>query len=107
MAIYDGETSRIKVTVTDFNDEPVTSAQVVSATVSLYDTLSNYAFQDEDLTWDATEQYWYYDWQNALPGSWTSVATFTGASFEVFDYGRVRVKPKKVVPTGQPTTIVG
>lgn len=107
MAIYDGETVRIKATLIDFNDQPVGPTQVTSAKVSLYDSSFNYAFQNVDLTWNSVDSYWYYDWPAALPGTWKSICTFEGPGFEAFEYGTVRVKPLKFVPTGQPTTITG
>lgn len=115
MALYDGETARVKVTATDFNDKPVTDTDVVSATLLLLDTAGNYVPLSSGatpagtvaLTYDSNLAYWYYDWQNALPGTFTSIATFTGTDFEVFEYGTVRIKPLKVTPTGQPTPITG
>lgn len=107
MANYDGETVRIKVTVTDYDDTPVTGSDVSSAVIDLYDSAGNYVFRNQALTWLGSKAYWYFDWQAALPGTFTSVSTFTGANFEVFEYGTVRVKPLKVTPTGQPTPITG
>ena len=106
MALYDGETIRIKATVTDFDGNPVTPTEISSAVVSLYDDLNNYVFQNVALSWNSTLNYFYYDWQDALPGTFTSLCVFTGFGYEVFDYGSVRVKPLKFTPTGDPTTIV-
>lgn len=104
---YDGETTRIKITVDDFDDQPVTNVQVISAIVNLYDSVGNFVFTNVALTWSSVNKYWYYDWPAALPGTFLAQGVFTGAGFEVFGYGTVRVKPLKIIPTGNPTPIVG
>ena len=103
MGVYDGDTVRITVTVLDFNGNPVTTAD--TATVSLYDSAGNYVFLNEDLTYSSEYAYWYYDWQDALPGSFVPLATFTGGSYDVFEYGKIKVSPLKLTPTGNPTPI--
>lgn len=107
MTAYDGATVRIKATATDYDGNAVTSSGVTSAVVSIYDQSGNYAVTNAALTWNATTSYWYYDWQNALPGTFTAVCTFTGTNFEAFDYDTFLVSPLKVNPTGKPTPIVG
>jgi len=105
MAIYDGETVRLKATVTDFNGASVDNTGVTGAKVSLYDPSGNYVFQNQDLTYNSVDGYWYFDWQEALPGTFTSLYVFEGSQFEVFEYGTIRVKHLKVEPSGLPTPI--
>lgn len=99
---YEGETIRIVATVTDFDGNVLTDTDVTSAQVNLYDGSGNYVFQNQDLTWDTTQTYWYYDWQNSLTGNWIAQCIFIGSVFEVYNYVNVKVRAPKITPTGQP-----
>lgn len=104
--LFDGNTARIKSTATDFDDQPLTNLNVISAIVNLYDNLGNYVFTNQAMTWNPTFSYWFFDWQDALPGTFTAEAVFSGSGYEVSDYGIVVVLPLRVIPTGNPTPIV-
>lgn len=107
MPNYAGSSVRITAVVKDYDGKPVTTAQ--SATVTLLDSSGNWVFQNQPLTYnsagvnaDGTTGYWYYDWLTSTidVGSFQAKATFSGAGYEVYQYGRVNVSPPKVVETG-------
>ena len=106
MAAYDGVTVRIKVVVTDFDKVAVVPSEVTTAKVSLYDDQNDYVFLDENLTYSETHSYWYFDWQDALPGSFKAICSFTGPTYNTFEYATIRVKALKFVPNDSvPTSI--
>lgn len=105
--VYDGSTARIAATALDFNGAAVTTG--VTTSLYIYDLQGNYAVSAASLTYDSVDGYWYYDWQNALPGIWKVEVTFSGPGatppFTTMAEGPLHVLPPPVPPTGQPTTI--
>lgn len=90
MTIYEGETIRLKAVVTDFNDVILTDTDVTLGEVGIFN-ISGAEVVRNDLTWDATLAYWYYDWV-AAAGAYKAKFRFVGDAFETFEYHTIRVK---------------
>jgi hypothetical protein len=98
MALYVGETTRIKSEGTDFDGEPLTDTNVTSATLTvvLKSDLS-VVVDEEDMTYDDDLEYWYYDWDTSGQdaGAYKARVTYLGATFETWEFKdfRLRVNP--------------
>lgn len=106
--VYDGSTARIEATAVDFDGNTIVPGTINSTVVNIYDTTGNYAVTNAVLGWNPAGSYWYYDWQNALPGVWYVEVTFisTGATpFTSEAQGGLHILPPPVTPTNIHTTI--
>lgn len=101
MAIYAGETIRIKVTATDYDGEAITgeAATPPTGTVELYDA-DGAQYLAEDLAWESTKTYWFYDWDTVTGdvGTYKIRARFIGVGdvYDTWEYGRIQVKTNPV-----------
>lgn len=104
--VYDNSTARVACTAVDFNGVAVTAG--VTTNVNIYDLSGNYAVQNVALAYDPVDAYWFYDWQNTLPGVWKVEVTFTGGGatpFVTMAEGALHILPPPVAPTGLLTPI--
>jgi hypothetical protein len=102
MALYVGETTRIKSTAEDFDANPITGTMSVSVKVTIWrKSDSSIVKQDETMTWDSTHKYWYYDWDTnaATPiaaGAYIAQVVYTGLGYVTWEYSTIRFKAKLV-----------
>lgn len=100
MGLFVGETTRIKSTANDFDDNPITDQDASSVKVTIWRKSDNVVIKtDENLTWDSTHEYWYYDWDTntATPiaaGAYVAQVTYTGVNYVTWEYKTIRFKAK-------------
>lgn len=94
MALYAGETTRIKSTGLDFDGTSLTNLNVNIASVVIKNKLDSTTVATANMAWDTTHAYWYYDWDTTSvdSGAYRAKVTFTGAGFSTWEYIDIRLK---------------
>lgn len=102
MTLYVGETTRIRSTANDFDDNPLTDADVTSVKLDVTrKSDSAVILSNITMTWDSTHEYWYYDWvtNTATPiaaGAYRAKVTYFGLNFETWEFKDLRFKANPV-----------
>ena len=98
MALYAGETVRVKSEITDFNGVAITPDDVTEATITIYDTAGDVVIDAAPLTYDTTYTYWYYDWDTVVgtEGAYRAKVRFVGAAYDTWEYITVRLRRNPV-----------
>lgn len=94
MTIYAGETVTFKTSATQIDDAntPLTDSDVTSTEIIIVDGNGTEIVSSTPMTWDATDQEWRYAWTTATNGTFTARLRLTGATFDTWEYQKVKVK---------------
>lgn len=102
MALYAGETTRIRSSAQDFEENDLTNVEVLSATVTIWrksdDTM---VLAPTTMDFDSDGNFWYYDWSTggATPiesGTYLAKIRLIGATFDSWEYKRFKLQANPI-----------
>ena len=98
MAIYSGETIRIRTSATDFEGLTLTNDDVTAAEITFYDQAGDPVHGPAVMQYDSGNVRWFYDWNTTgmSGGQYRIKVRLTGLLFDSWEYARVRLSDNPV-----------
>lgn len=91
MTVYAGETIRISTLATDANDDPIVDTDVSSTEIVILDSDLT-PVVNTTLTWSASKQYFYYDWDATYEGTFNARLRLVGVNLDTWEYRKIKIK---------------